>query len=49
LIVHQILKGIVEAQMNLQTMGIDSALTIFTKNELQTADQQANEYPIVES
>jgi hypothetical protein len=30
LIVHQILKGIVEAQMNLQTMGIDSALTIFT-------------------
>jgi hypothetical protein len=31
LIVHQILKGIVEAQMNLQAMGIESASTIFTK------------------
>jgi hypothetical protein len=36
--------------MNLQAMGIDSALTIFTKmSYTKTAEQQANEYPILES
>jgi hypothetical protein len=36
LIVHQILRRIVEAQMNLQAMGIDSALTIFTEMSYTT-------------